>query len=141
MGEYEHNIDVKGRIIIPVKFRDKLGEQFVVTRGLDHCLFIYPKDEWDILEDKLKQLPLTKKDARQFTRFFLSGASELQIDKQGRISIPAPLRKYAQLTKQCAIIGVSNRIEIWDDALWQSYVAESEASFAHIAENLIDFDF
>lgn len=140
MGEYQHNLDAKGRIIVPAKFREGLGEVFVVTRGLDDCLFIYPKDEWTILETKLKQLPLTKKDARKFTRFFLSGASELEIDKQGRISIPQPLRKYANLTKECTVIGVSNRIEIWDDSTWQSYVTESEESFAEIAENLMDFD-
>lgn len=140
MGEYQHNLDVKGRIIVPAKFRDGLGEKFVLTRGLDQCLFVYPLDEWKILEDKLKQLPLTKKDARKFTRFFLSGASECEIDKQGRISIPQSLRTYANLTKECTIIGVSNRLEIWDDAVWQQYVSESEDSFAEIAENLMDFD-
>lgn len=140
MGEYQHNLDVKGRIIVPAKFRDGLGEKFVLTRGLDQCLFVYPLDEWKILEDKMKQLPLTKKDARKFTRFFLSGASECEIDKQGRISIPQSLRTYANLTKECTIIGVSNRLEIWDDAVWQQYVSESEDSFAEIAENLMDFD-
>lgn len=140
MGEYEHNIDAKGRIIVPAKLRDELGQSFVVTRGLDQCLFIYPQKEWEVLEAKLKELPLTKKNARKFTRFFLSGASELEIDKQGRISLPQPLRTYASLTKECTIIGVSNRVEIWDRALWQSYMKESEESFADIAENLMDFD-
>lgn len=140
MGEYQHNLDTKGRIIVPAKFREGLGEKFVLTRGLDQCLFVYPENEWAILEEKLKQLPLTKKDARKFTRFFLSGASELEVDKQGRISIPQPLRNYAKLAKECTIIGVSNRIEIWDDAVWQAYVLESEESFADIAENLMDFD-
>lgn len=140
MGEYQHNLDTKGRIIVPAKLRAGLGEKFVLTRGLDRCLFVYPEDEWALLEAKLKQLPLTKKDARKFTRFFLSGASELEVDKQGRISIPQPLRQYANLTKRCTIIGVSNRIEIWDEAEWQAYVSESEESFADIAENLMDFD-
>jgi len=140
MGEYQHNLDAKGRIIVPAKFREGLGEKFVLTRGLDKCLFVYPEEEWAILENKLKQLPLTKKDARKFTRFFLSGASELEVDKQGRISIPQPLRNYANLNKQCTVIGVSNRIEIWDDVEWQAYVSESEESFAEIAENLMDFD-
>lgn len=140
MGEYQHNLDAKGRIIVPAKFRDGLGEKFVLTRGLDQCLFVYPLEEWKILENKLKQLPLTKKDARKFTRFFLSGASECEIDKQGRISIPQSLRTYADLSKACTIIGVSNRLEIWDEAVWQEYVSESEESFAEIAENLMDFD-
>ena len=140
MGEYSHNLDAKGRIIVPAKFRENLGESFVLTRGLDRCLFVYPKAEWHILEDKLKQLPLTKKDARKFTRFFLSGASEQEMDKQGRISIPQPLRSYANLSKECTVIGVSNRIEIWDADEWNDYVLESEESFAEIAENLMDFD-
>lgn len=140
MGEYSHNLDAKGRIIVPAKFRENLGETFVLTRGLDRCLFVYPEVEWRLLEDKLKQLPLTKKDARKFTRFFLSGATELEIDKQGRISIPQPLRTYANLSKQCTVIGVSNRIEIWDADEWNVYVSESEESFAKIAENLMDFD-
>jgi len=140
MGEYSHNLDAKGRIIVPAKFRENLGETFVLTRGLDRSLFVYPEVEWRLLEDKLKQLPLTKKDARKFTRFFLSGATELEIDKQGRISIPQPLRTYANLSKQCTVIGVSNRIEIWDADEWNDYVSESEESFAEIAENLMDFD-
>ncbi|MFD1849152.1 division/cell wall cluster transcriptional repressor MraZ [Oceanobacillus bengalensis] len=140
MGEFKHNIDPKGRIIVPSKFRDELGEAFVVTRGLDKCLFTYPKEEWKILENKLKKLPLTKKDARAFTRFFFSGAVECEVDKQGRINIPQPLRDYAGLDKECVIIGVSERIEIWANESWQSYVEESEESFAEIAENLLDFD-
>lgn len=141
MGEYQHNLDSKGRIIVPAKFRDGLGESFVITRGLDNCLFAYPMDEWKILEEKLKKLPLTKKAARSFTRFFLSGASECEIDKQGRINIPQSLRTYANLTKECIVIGVSNRIEIWDQAQWDAYISESEESFAEIAENLMDVDF
>src|SRR5690606_11722983 len=140
MGEYLHNIDQKGRVIVPSKFREELGEKFVVTRGLDQCLFCYPLHEWKILEEKLKKLPLTKKDARAFTRFFFSGAVECEIDKQGRINIPLTLRKYAGLGKECAIIGVSNRIEIWANDKWEEYVDTSEESFAEIAENLMDFD-
>lgn len=140
MGEYQHNIDTKGRVIVPAKFRDELGERFIVTRGLDTCLFIYPMDEWKILEHKLKKLPLTKKDARAFTRFFFSGAVECEVDKQGRINIPQPLRTYATLDKECVVIGVSNRLEIWEADLWNTYITESEDSFAEIAENLLDFD-
>lgn len=140
MGEYQHNIDPKGRIIVPSKFRMELGETFVVTRGLDKCLFAYPMNEWEILEEKLKKLPLTKKDARAFTRFFFSGAVECEIDKQGRINIPQTLRNYAILDKECVVIGVSNRIEIWANDLWEDYVSNSEETFADIAENLMDFD-
>ncbi|MBU6080464.1 MULTISPECIES: division/cell wall cluster transcriptional repressor MraZ [Allobacillus] len=140
MGEFQHNIDTKGRIIIPSKFRDGLGQSFVLTRGIDHCLFAYPMDEWKVLEEKLKKLPVTKKDARAFTRFFFSGAVECEIDKQGRINVPSPLRKYANLDKECIVIGVSNRIELWARDAWTDYVEESEESFAEIAENMMDFD-
>ena len=140
MGEYQHNIDTKGRIIVPAKFREALGETFVITRGLDQCLFAYPMNEWQVMEEKLKKLPLTKKDARAFTRFFFSGAVECEVDKQGRVNIPAPLRKYAKLIKECVVIGVSNRIEFWASDEWGTYVEESEESFAEIAENMLDFD-
>ncbi len=140
MGEFQHNLDTKGRVIVPAKFRDGLGQSFVLTRGLDQCLFAYPLDEWKILEEKLKKLPLTKKDARAFIRFFFSGAVECEIDKQGRINIPSPLRSYADLDKECVVIGVSNRIELWDKDKWTTYVNESEESFAEIAENMMDFD-
>lgn len=140
MGEYEHNLDAKGRVIVPAKFREGLGEKFIITRGLDKCLFAYPLDEWKILEEKLKKLPLTKKDARAFTRFFFSGAVECEIDKQGRVNLPQPLRSYSKLEKECIIIGVSERIEIWAKDLWEDYFSESEESFSEIAENLMDFD-
>ncbi|RDU38478.1 cell division/cell wall cluster transcriptional repressor MraZ [Neobacillus piezotolerans] len=140
MGEYHHNIDNKGRLIVPSKLRDSLGEMFIITRGLDRCLFGYPLTEWSLIEEKLKALPLTKKDARAFTRFFFSGATESEIDKQGRINIPAPLLDYANLQKECVILGVSNRIEIWSKQIWEEYFQESEDSFAEIAENMIGFD-
>ncbi|WP_156290434.1 division/cell wall cluster transcriptional repressor MraZ [Oceanobacillus salinisoli] len=140
MGEFQHNIDPKGRIIVPSKFREDLGDSFVVTRGLDKCLFAYPMEEWKLLEEKLKKLPLTKKDARAFTRFFFSGAVECEVDKQGRINIPQTLRKYADLEKECVVIGVSNRIEFWASDNWEEYVTDSEESFGEIAENLMDFD-
>jgi MraZ protein len=140
MGEYHHNIDNKGRIIVPSKFRDDLGDMFIITRGLDQCLFGYPLSEWQLIEEKLKGLPLTKKDARAFTRFFFSGATESELDKQGRINIPAPLLQYAKLEKECVILGVSNRIEIWSKQIWEDYFSQSEDSFAEIAENMIGFD-
>ena len=140
MGEYHHNIDTKGRLIVPAKFREDLGEMFILTRGLDQCLFGYPLNEWKIIEEKLKGLPMTKKDARAFTRFFFSGATESEIDKQGRINISSPLLNYAKLEKECVILGVSNRIEIWSQDIWNDYFSESEESFAEIAENMIGFD-
>lgn len=141
IGEYQHNIDTKGRLIIPSKFRDKLGETFIVTRGLDQCLFGYSLAEWSVIEDKLRTLPLTKKDARAFTRFFFSGAMECEMDKMGRINITPSLRQYAKLEKECVIVGVTNRIEIWDQSTWNTYMNESEESFGDLAENLIGFDF
>jgi MraZ protein len=140
MGEYHHNIDNKGRLIVPSKLREDLGDLFIITRGLDQCLFGYPLAEWSLIEEKLKGLPLTKKDARAFTRFFFSGATESEIDKQGRVNVPAPLLQYAKLEKECVILGVSNRIEIWSKQVWEDYFTESEQSFAEIAENMIGFD-
>jgi MraZ protein len=127
-------------MIVPSKFREDLGEMFIITRGLDQCLFGYPLSEWALIEEKLKGLPLTKKDARAFTRFFFSGATESELDKQGRINIPAPLLQYAKLEKECVVLGVSNRIEIWSKQIWEDYFSQSEDSFAEIAENMIGFD-
>ncbi|AKG35700.1 division/cell wall cluster transcriptional repressor MraZ [Paenibacillus durus] len=141
MGEYQHSIDDKGRIIIPAKFRELLGASFVATRGLDSCLFVYPMEEWAIMEQKLKSLPLMKSDARAFSRFFFSGATECQWDKQGRVTLPANLREYAKLNKDCVILGVSNRVEIWKKELWEQYFGQSEESFNEIAEKLVDFNF
>lgn len=140
MGEYQHTIDEKGRLTIPAKFRDGLGESFVVTRGLDQSLFVYPLDEWKLLETKLKALPFTKADARAFTRFFFSGATECELDKQGRVNIPGSLRTHAKLIKDCLVIGVSSRVEIWSKSLWEEYFAKSEESFNEIAEKIVDFD-
>ncbi|MCM3040472.1 division/cell wall cluster transcriptional repressor MraZ [Paenibacillus motobuensis] len=141
MGEFQHSIDEKGRIIIPAKFRDLLGTSFVVTRGLDQCLFVYPVTEWELLEQKLKTLPLMKSDARAFTRFFFSGATECEWDKQGRVNIPSNLRQYAKLEKECVVLGVSNRVEIWSRSTWEQYFEQSEESFNEIAEKLVDFNF
>lgn len=140
MGEYQHSIDEKGRMIIPSKFREELGTEFILTRGLDQCVFGYPLSEWKVIEEKLKNLPFTKKDARAFTRFFFSGAAECQLDKQGRVNIASPLRDYAKLEKDCVVIGVSNRIEIWSKSIWEDYFSKSEDSFGEIAESLMDFD-
>ncbi|MFP4975656.1 division/cell wall cluster transcriptional repressor MraZ [Paenibacillus sp. CN-4] len=141
MGEFQHAIDDKGRIIIPAKFRELLGASFVATRGLDSCVFVYPMDEWKVMEQKLKSLPLMKSDARAFSRFFFSGAAECVWDKQGRVNLPANLRQYAKLEKDCVILGVSNRVEIWNKDLWEQYFGQSEDSFNEIAEKLVDFNF
>ncbi|MWV45239.1 division/cell wall cluster transcriptional repressor MraZ [Paenibacillus sp. HJL G12] len=141
MGEFQHSIDDKGRLIIPAKFRELLGSSFVITRGLDQCLFVYPLNEWSILEQKLKSLPLMKSDARAFTRFFFSGATECEWDKQGRVNLPGNLRQYAKLDKECVVLGVSNRVEIWSKDTWETYFQESEGAFNEIAEKLVDFNF
>ncbi|MDO3409204.1 division/cell wall cluster transcriptional repressor MraZ [Saccharibacillus sp. CPCC 101409] len=140
MGEYRHNIDDKGRIIMPAKFRERLGASCIVTRGLDQCLFVYSEQEWGLLESKLKNLPLMKADARAFTRFFFSGAAECEWDKQGRAGLPANLREYAKLDKECVIIGAGGRVEIWSREVWEPYYSKSEESFGEIAEKLTDFD-
>ena len=138
IGEYQHSLDSKGRIIIPSKFRDELGYEFVITKGLDNCLFIYPNDEWKILEDKLKSLPLTNRDARAFIRFFFSGASESNLDKQGRVLIPLNLREHSMIDKDAVIIGVSTRLEIWSKDIWEAYISEDNLSYDSIAEKMAD---
>ena len=121
MGECHHNIDAKGRIIVPSRFREELGEHFVITKGLDKCLFVYTLAEWKKLEDKLRLLPLTSVDARKFVRYFFAGAIECEVDAQGRIVIPQNLRSYASLEKQIVSIGVADRVEIWNEEKWRIY--------------------
>ncbi|WDL99286.1 division/cell wall cluster transcriptional repressor MraZ [Alicyclobacillus sp. ALC3] len=140
MGEFQHTLDEKGRITMPVKYRDGLGKSFVITRGIDTCLFVYPMTEWETLESKLKALPLTRADARSFVRFFFSGATECELDKQGRALIPGSLRDYATLERDCVVIGVSNRVEIWSQSAWTEYAEGANESFAQLAEKLVDFD-
>ena len=140
MGEYNYTIDDKGRITIPAKFREELGTNFIVTRGLDKCLFIYPKLEWDNVISKYKELPNTK-DARAFMRFFLSGASLTDYDKQGRINISSPLKSYANLNKDCVIIGVNERIEIWDKESWENFINDNEENLSDIAEKLFTVEY
>lgn len=135
MGEYHHTIDEKGRITIPSKVRYDLGESFVVTRGLDRCLYVYPKKEWETIITKYQKLPNTK-DARNFMRFFLSGATTCEFDKQGRINIQALLIHYAELKKDCVIVGVSDHLEIWSQELWQQLLDENEENFSVMADSL-----
>ena len=138
MGEYHHNIDDKGRIIIPSKFRYELGEKFIITRGLEKCLFIYSLNEWNSIVSRLKTLPFTKKDARDFIRFFLSGAAECEFDKQGRINITSPLVSYADLNKEIVIIGANDRLEVWSKEGWDKFFANNEDRLADIAEHLFE---
>ncbi|AEN99417.1 division/cell wall cluster transcriptional repressor MraZ [Fructilactobacillus sanfranciscensis] len=139
MGEYRHNIDSKGRIIIPAKFREQLSQVFVITRGLDGCLFGYSAEEWEKVQAEVDKLPFNKKDARTFSRLFFSAATECEIDKQGRVNLPSSLVKYAGLVKNCVLTGVSTRFEIWDADKWDTYTEESQDDFNEIAENLLDF--
>ena len=136
IGEYEHTLDVKGRLIMPAKLREDVGENFIVTKGLDGCLFGFSKSEWTNFEEKLKSLPLTNKNARDFVRFFLSGAIECEIDKQGRFLIASNLREYAAMEKEVVIIGVGTRIEFWEKAKWKEYNNSENISADNIAENM-----
>ena len=135
-GEYRHNIDLKGRIIVPSRIREEMGERIVITRGLDGCLFGYSEKTWNSIMEKLNSLPFTKKDARNFTRFMTSGATLLEFDKQGRINIPNYLNQYASLEKEVVIIGVIDRIEIWSRNNWEEFMNNNVESLSDISENL-----
>ena len=136
IGEYEHSLDAKGRLIMPAKLREDIGEKFIITKGLDGCLFGFSQNEWKKKKKKLKTLPLTNKNARDFVRFFLSGATECEIDKQGRFLIAGNLREYAEMEKEVAIIGVGTRIEIWNKEKWKQYNSDENISADAIAENM-----
>ena len=138
MGEFHHNIDEKGRLVIPNKFRLELGERFIITRGLEKCLYAYSISEWNNIVSKLRQLPFTKKDARTFIRSFFSGAAECEFDRQGRINITSPLVSYADLTKECVVIGANDRLEIWGKANWDNFFEENSEKLEDIAENLFN---
>ena len=141
MGEYNHTIDAKGRLIVPAKFREILGDNFIVTKGLDGCLFVYPNDEWTRFEEKLKSLPLTNKNARQFTRFFLAGAAACEVDKQGRILLPQVLREFASLEKDVVLVGVASRIEIWSRERWDESMNTDDGDMDEVAENMESLGF
>lgn len=136
-GEYQHALDTKNRIIVPAKLREELGNKFVITKGLDGCLYVYPLAGWKILEEKLKTLPLTNKDARAFVRFFFSGACEIELDKQYRGVIPQNLKEYAGIEKDIVSIGVLSRVEIWSKEKWDEY-NESNIDFDSISEKMND---
>ena len=134
MGEYNHTLDTKGRLIIPSKFRETLGEKFVVTKGLDGCLFVYDNVGWTAFEEKLQAMPISRKDTRMFVRHFLAGAAEVEVDKQGRILIPGSLRTYANLEKEVALVGVGSRVEIWNREAWEN--ASSDEGIEDLAASL-----
>ena len=141
MGEYNHTIDAKGRLIVPAKFREVLGDEFVVTKGLDNCLFVYPNDEWQKFEEKLQTLPLTNKNARQFTRFFLAGAASVEVDKQGRILLPSVLREFAGLEKDVVLVGVASRIEIWSKDRRTEGISTYDDDMDEVAANMESLGF
>lgn len=136
IGEYEHSLDVKGRLIMPAKLREDIGDNFIITKGLDGCLFGFSLNEWTQFEEKLKSLPLTNKNARDFVRFFLSGAVNVEIDKQGRFLVASNLREYASMEKEVAIIGVGTRIEFWSKDNWKKYNSSDNISADELAENM-----
>lgn len=138
MGEYHHNIDDKGRLVIPTKFREELGESFVIARGIEKCIYAYSMSEWEKLVNKLNTLPFTKKDARTFTRSFFSGATVCEFDKSGRINITSPLVSYAGLEKECVIIGVNDRLEIWSEERFNEFLNANSETLEDIAENLFE---
>lgn len=136
IGEFKHNLDIKSRMAIPAKFRNKLSGGAIITRGLDHCLFLFTNKEWEILAQKLISLPLAQANSRAFVRLMLAGAADVEIDKQGRILIPDYLREYAGLKKETVVAGLYNRIEIWDHNVWKQYKQKTESASDEIAEKL-----
>ena len=139
LGEFKHNLDSKSRLTIPAKLRMELGEKPVLTRGLDNCLFIYPHRDWQLFMEKMNNLPLGQKKARDFKRFILSGACEIEIDEMGRVLIPESLKKYAKLEKSVVVIGVQDRIELWSENVWNKYIEKKEKLSGDIAEGLSEF--
>jgi len=138
IGQYTHNLDEKGRLAVPKKFREVLTSGAVVTRGLDNCLFLYTKKEWEVLAQKLSNLPFSQANTRAFARLMLAGAMEVDIDKQGRIIVPEYLRTFANLTKEVIVAGLYNRLELWDKQCWEAYTLQNEAASNQIAEQMSD---
>ena len=138
IGEFHHTIDDKKRLIIPSKFREELGNEFIITRGIENCLYVYSKASWDEITNKLGTLPFTKKNARSFNRFFLSGATVAEFDKNGRVLITSPQLSYAEITKECVIIGVGDRLEIWSLEKWNDFYDSASQDMSGIAEHLFN---
>jgi MraZ protein len=138
IGEYSHNLDEKGRLAIPVKFRNEVKKGAVVTRGLDNCLFLYTKTEWEKLAEKLAALPISQANSRAFARLMLAGAMDVEVDKQGRVILPEYLRRFAGLKKEVVLAGLYNRVEIWDSGAWESYKGQTEKESGNIAERMAE---
>ena len=138
IGEYSHNLDDKGRVAVPSKFRVRLNKGAVVTRGLDNCLFLYTKDEWQKMAEKLAALPISQANSRAFARLMLAGAMDVELDKQGRIILPEYLRQFAQIKKEVVIAGLYNRLEIWDQVIWSKYKGQTESQSSEIAERMAE---
>ncbi len=141
MGEFSHSLDDKGRITIPARLREDLDVHFVMTKGLDGCLFLYPMNEWHKLEERLKALPLTNANARAFQRLFLAGAQDVEVDRQSRVTVPPRLREYAGVNRDVVLVGVSNRVELWSQDNWQAYQVKAQAAYEDVAEKMVDFGF
>lgn len=138
IGEHSHSVDSKGRVSVPAKYREDLATGVVITRGLDHCLWVYPKEQWESIAKKLSELPISQKSSRAFARLMLAGAWDAELDKQGRINLPEYLRKFAGITKQVTVAGLYNRLEIWDEDAWHTYREQTEAASESIAEGIAD---
>lgn len=138
IGEYAHTVDEKGRLAVPAKFRRQLESGVVVTRGLDHCLFVYPREEWEKMAAKLAALPISRKQSRAFARLMLAGAWDAELDSQGRVMVPEYLRQYASINKHAVVAGLYNRIEIWNEDAWHAYRTQTEAASDEIAEGMAE---
>ncbi|HHX70611.1 MAG: division/cell wall cluster transcriptional repressor MraZ [Miniphocaeibacter sp.] len=141
IGEYQHNLDTKGRLTMPSKFRDELGEEFFITKGMDNCLFVFPEKEWVKMDEKINGLKLSRKETRGLARLFYAGAISVSLDKMGRVLLPQTLRKYAGLNKEAVIIGVSSRVEIWDKEAWETYNDDDNLNYDILTEKMTDIDF
>lgn len=141
IGEYQHNLDAKGRLTLPSKFRDDLGDEFFITKGMDSCLFVFPQKEWDKIDEKINGLQLSRKESRGLARLFYAGAINVSLDKMGRVLLPQSLRGYAKLEKEAIIIGVSSRVEIWDKEAWETYNDDDNLNYDILTEKMTDIDF
>ena len=137
LGTHHPRLDDKGRLFLPAKFRELLAGGIVITKGQEHCLFVFPRDEFLRVTAAMREAPLSNKDARDYIRVFLSGASDEVPDRQGRITVPAPLREYAGLAKECVVIGTGSRVEIWAATAWSAYLESKEGTFAELSEEVL----
>jgi MraZ protein len=139
LGEFQHNVDIKGRMIVPARFREELGERFIVTKGLDKCLFVFPMKEWAVFENKVKDLPISDPSVRKFVRFFFGGAFEAETDNQGRVVLPVNLREYAGIQKEIITVGVAGKIELWSKENWIAYSGDEDLVDNEVATKMAEF--